>query len=137
MTSPDPINKPTSLEDSLIQHPRDENSSDKPGKSQGHEFKKITNEVTEGAGCSRTEKGFASAAVAFAVFTLVVGVIGLLVYLNILQLGLQNVGTMSSDLGLYTMLAGFGASFIAGVLLTVGCSSKYSKPKENANEVTA
>jgi hypothetical protein len=59
--------------------------------------------------------------IAVAVVALAVGIIGLLSYIGVLQLGLKGVGTISSITGLYTMLAGFGASLIISILLGVSC----------------
>lgn len=59
--------------------------------------------------------------VAAAITLLVIGTIGLLVYLNKLSIGWQGVGNISQQMGLYGMLGGLGASAIITILLTVSC----------------
>ncbi len=64
-------------------------------------------------------KGAKAVLVAVAIAGIFAGVVGLLVYLDILQISLTNVGTMSQSLGLYTMLSGFGAAVLTTLLLGV------------------
>ena len=79
-------------------------------------------------GCDWT-KGAKAVAVAVAIVSLIAGVIGLLVYLGQLQIGLTNVGSMTQSIGLYTMLGGFGATFITTLLMSVACCLSRAKVK--------
>ncbi len=58
-------------------------------------------------------------AVALAIATFVAGTAGLFVWLGKLNISLTGIGSMTQELGLYTMLVGYGFTFLATVLLTV------------------
>lgn len=78
-------------------------------------------------------EGAKIAAVAIAVAAFVTGVIGLLVHLDILQLGITNVGMMSGAVGLYTLLSGFGIAGLTAILLGVykciSCANEKAKTR--------
>lgn len=76
--------------------------------------------LTEQKGCD-CPKGAQMVAIAVAILGILVGTVGLLVYLGQMQIGLTNVGMMTSEIALYTMLGGYGATFIALALLSVAC----------------
>lgn len=70
-------------------------------------------------------------ATAFAVTCLFVGVVGLLVYLGQLQLGWLNVGTLTQAHGLYTMLSGFVAAAITGIVVFTTYCAHLSRDNNN------
>ncbi|NGX60953.1 MAG: hypothetical protein K940chlam9_00428 [Chlamydiae bacterium] len=73
--------------------------------------------------------------VAFAVTAAAIGTIGLLTYLGQMNIGLTAVGQMSSTIGLYTMIGGYGAAFLTGILLGVSkCVGGKSQNNQNLNE---
>lgn len=87
---------------------------------------------SQSKGCSCANK-IRLAAVAFAVFSLVVGTIGLLVLVGQLQIGLRAVGMMSNSTALYTMLTGYGFGLIITSLLLTSLVTK-PKPKNDQLE---
>lgn len=66
--------------------------------------------------CVSTVKVLAIAFIAAALFA---GLIGTLVYTGVMEVGLLNCGTMTTDAGLYTLLAGFGSAVVASVVYTI------------------
>ncbi|MCC5833052.1 MAG: hypothetical protein JJU12_08440 [Chlamydiales bacterium] len=73
-----------------------------------------------------------AAAVALAVTTAVVGVLGLLVYNGNLNIGWQGLGNVSAQMGLYGALGGLGTSAILSILLTVSC--RVNRAKQNSEK---
>jgi len=90
----------------------------KAGKNNNREFKPLG---TDKKDACDWQSGLKWTGVAFAILGLIVGLIGTLVYVGLLQVALTGIGTMSMATGLYTLLAGFGVTFITGILLTVAC----------------
>lgn len=74
-------------------------------------------------------KGLKAVGVAVAIAGIFAGVVGLLVYLDILQISLTHVGTMSQAVGLYTTLGGFGAAALSVLLLGVAEGMSCAKEK--------
>ena len=86
-------------------------------------------------GYELAKKAAAMTAVALAIVAFVAGTVGLLVYIQQLQLGLASVGTMSQATGLYTMLGGYGITLITGLLLLVAKCVQARKHKGEGEEL--
>jgi len=98
-----------------------------PGKNQG---------LTRNGGCNKNTacNVFKWIAIALAITGVVAGLTGLLVCIGQVQIGLAGVGAMSAATGLYTLLAGFGVTFISTILLTVvGIVNRSQAKKEGVN----
>lgn len=96
------------------------------GYSEGVPFTRVITQQVTSQAPAEAEEGRACCvgtikvlAIAFIAAALFAGLIGTLVYTGVIELGLLNCGTMSTNAGLYTLLAGFGSAIVAGIVYKI------------------
>lgn len=72
-------------------------------------------------------KNLKTALVILAVVGLVVGLIGMLAQMGILNVGLNGVGALTDMNALYTMIGGFGLTLVSSVIFGVLCAKANCK----------